>query len=221
MGTNKTWRAGLVLTLLSTAALGQEPQHLEVMIVVYDSAQIGVKTLDRTEGIAGTILQTAGVQSEWNTGSVEELRNMGTDFTAYSRADCEERPSSAVLRVQILARAPSGVAVHALGFSLPCARVGVQVTIYADRAADVSESGGPTFGRVLGYAIAHELGHVLLHSDAHDAEGLMKAIWSKRDWQRAAVSIMPFSATDVQRIRAFPPTTHDRDTPQLASVHAR
>jgi len=61
MGTNKTWRAGLVLTLLSTAALGQERQHLKVMIVVYDFAQLGVKTLDRTEGIVGTILQTAGI----------------------------------------------------------------------------------------------------------------------------------------------------------------
>ncbi len=145
---------------------------------------------------------------------------MGTDFTAYARADCEDRPSLAVLRVQILARAPSGVAVHALGYSLPCAKRGVQVTIYADRAANVSETGGPTFGRVLGYAIAHELGHVLLHSGGHDTAGLMKDVWSKRDWERAAVSIIPFSATDVQRIAAFHRRLTDRDIPQLASLHS-
>lgn len=221
MGTNKTWRAGLVLTLLSTAALGQEPQHLKVMIVVYDSAQIGVKTLDRTERIAGTILQTAGVQSDWNTGSIEELWNRGTDFTAYSPADCEERPTSAILRVQIVPRAPSGIAAQALGYSLPCAKRGVQVTIFADRAANVSQMGGPTFGRVLGYAVAHELGHLLLHSGAHDTAGLMKDIWSKRDWQRAAVSIIPFSPTDVQRIAALHQRVADRDIPELASLQPR
>jgi hypothetical protein len=221
MGSDKAWRAGLVLILLSTAGLSQEPRHSKVIIVIYDSAQIGVKTLDRTEAIARTILQTAGVQPDWNAGSVEELRNMSLDFTAYSRANCEERPSSAVLRVWILSRAPSGVAPHALGFSLPCARVGVQVTIYADRVADVSQSGGPTFGRVLGYAIAHELGHMLLRSDVHEAGGLMKAIWSQHDWQRAAVSIVPFSATDVQRIRAFPPTTRDPRNPSIGFAHAR
>jgi len=221
MGADKTWRTGFFfLSLLSTAALGRERPQVKVMIVVYDSAHMGAKTLDRTERIAGTILKTAGIESHWDTGLVEDLRNVGTDFTAYSRADCEDRPSSAVLQVQIVARVPSGVAVHALGYSLPCAKLGVQVTIYADRAANVSEMGGPTFGRVLGYAIAHELGHVLLHSGAHDTSGLMKDVWSKRDWQRAAVSIIPFSATDVQRIGAFHQRLTDRDIPQLASLHS-
>ncbi len=60
MGANKTWITKLFLSLLSTAALGQEPPHVKVMIIVYDSAHTGAKTLDRTERIAGTILQTAG-----------------------------------------------------------------------------------------------------------------------------------------------------------------
>jgi hypothetical protein len=96
--------------------------------------------------------------------------------------------------------------------SLPCAKRGVQVTIYADRAADVSGAGGPTFGRVLGYATGHELGHVLLHSGVHDTAVLMKGVWSKRDWQRAAVSIIPFGPTDMRRIAAF----HERATPKLS-----
>jgi len=32
--------------------------------------------------------------------------------------------------------------------------------------------------------VAHELGHVLLHSAEHEDSGLMKAVWSKSDWQR-------------------------------------
>jgi hypothetical protein len=219
MGANKTLRMGLLLSLLSTAALSQASPHLKVTIVIYDSAHVGAKTLGRTERIAGTILQTAEIESRWDTGPVQDLGNLGTDFTAYSRGDCEHRPTSAILRVHILPRAPSGVAAQALGYSLPCPKGGVQVTIFADRAATVSEMGGPTFGRVLGYAIAHELGHVLLHSGAHDAAGLMKGIWSKRDWQRAAVSIIPFSPTDVQRIAALHQRVADRAIPELASLH--
>lgn len=219
MGANKIWRTGLFLCLLSTTAPGQEAPHVKVTIVVYDSAQIGTKTLDRSERIAGTILQTAEIDSHWDTGPVKNLGNLGTDFTTYSRADCEDRPSLPELRVQILARAPPGFAVHALGYSLPCAKRGIQVTIFADRAAKVSETGWATFGRVLGYAIAHELGHVLLRSGVHDTAGLMKAFWSKRDWQRAAVSVIPFSPTDVRRIAARHQRVADRDMPELASLH--
>jgi hypothetical protein len=116
MRAHKTWRTGLFLSVLSTTALDQEPPHVKVTIVVYDSAHVGAATLDRTERIAGTILQTVGIQSHWDTGPVEDLGDLGTDFTAYSRTDCEDRPSTAVLRVRILDRAPSGVGVHTLAF---------------------------------------------------------------------------------------------------------
>jgi len=202
MSSNKTYRTWVFLGLLSKAALAQQlPQS--VTIVVYDSAHVRAKTLDRTEHIAASILQTAGLQLRWGTGVLQDLVDLGTDFTAYSPGECENGPMSAILRVQILSRAPSGFAPQAVGYSLPCAKHGIQVTIFADRAAAVCERGAPTFGRVLGYAIAHELGHVLLHSNAHEPAGLMKATWSERDWQRAAVSIIPFSPTDVQRISAL------------------
>lgn len=40
----------------------------------------------------------------------------------------------------------------------------------------MSERTAPTFSRVLGYALAHELGHVLLHSAGHENSGLMKGV---------------------------------------------
>jgi hypothetical protein len=77
MRAHKTWRTGLFLSVLSTTALGQEPPHVNVTIVVYDSAHVGAKTLDQTERVAGTILQTAGIQSQWDTGPVEDLGGSG------------------------------------------------------------------------------------------------------------------------------------------------
>ena len=217
MNVHKSRRTGLLLSLLSTAsALGQQSPHVKVTIVIYDSEHVGAKTLARAERTAATILQTAGIESSWASGPVRDLSNLGMDFSAYPQSDCEHRPTSDILRVQILPRAPAGVALQTLGYSLPCAKGGVQVTIFADRTANVSAMGGPTFGRVLGYAIAHELGHVLLHSGAHDAAGLMKDIWSKRDWQRAAVSIIAFSPAEGRRIAELNQRVADGGSSELA-----
>lgn len=214
MGANQSWTVGLfiVSTLLPRAA-GQELSPIELSIVAYDAARVGPKTLHQAESVAATILLTAAIRSRWEAGHLQEVRTLGMEFTAYTRQQCQAGPISAVLRVQILPYAPAGLPPSALGFSLPCARSGVQVTIYADRVANVSKTGGPTFGRTLGYAIAHELGHVLLHSGAHGPDGLMKAIWSKGDWQRAAVSVIPFSPSQARQIAAL----HERSVGEFVS----
>jgi hypothetical protein len=220
MGASKCWRTGFLLSLLSTAAMGQVRPNIKLSVVVYDAAQLRTQTLESAERLAGTVLLTAAIQSTWVAGPVEDLRNLGMDFTAYPAKGCRAAPVSAILRLQILPRAPAGLAAHALAFSLPCARSGLRVTIYADRVAKVSEAGGPTFGRVLGYAIAHELGHVLLQSDAHATAGLMKGLWSKGDWQRAAVSIISFSPAEARQITTLHKRTTDVNATQSASLNA-
>jgi len=198
------WRRGVfLLSLLSSVALSQAPPRRQFSIVVYDAAGIGTKTLERTEHFGEVILSASGLPSIWSAGKASDLASLGTDFTARTTRECLVGPIPPVLRVRVLRTAPPGVAPQTLGFSLPCARAGVPVTIYADHAATVSQAGGPTFCRVLAYAIVHELGHVLLRSEAHEASGLMKAIWSKGDWQRAAVSFISFTPVDVRRIVAF------------------
>ena len=134
---------------------------------------------------------------------------------------CRADLGPAIVRLRILPQAPAGLPAQALGFSLPCARSGVQVTILADRVATVSETAGPTFGRVLGYAMAHEVGHVLLQSDTHTTAGLMKGIWSKSDWQRAAVSVVSFSLAEARQIAALRGRTPDENVTQVASLKVR
>ena len=128
MDVNKVGRTGLFLCLLSTAAVGQDPPDTKLLIVVYDAAHVGSKTLERSERLAGTIVFEAGIQSSWDAGPVADLGNLGMDFTAERGRECQVEPISGILRLQILPHAPPGLAAQALGFSLPCARRGVQVT---------------------------------------------------------------------------------------------
>src|SRR5205085_12404172 len=108
---------------------------------------------------------------------------------------------SATMRAEILPHAPRGFSPQALGYALPCAERGMQVTIYADRVESVSSSTLAGFHRVLGHALAHEIGHVLLRSCAHDNSGLMKGVWAKSDWQRAAITIIPLTSGQARRVR--------------------
>jgi hypothetical protein len=199
MGAIRAWKSGALLTLWALSGAGQT-LPLEIQIVVYDRAEVGPKTLSVAQNLAGKILLASGVETKWMVGPISDLQRLGIDFSAHTPAECASAPTPSPVRVRVLARAPTGVSVQTLGFSLPCATHGIQVTIYADHVARLSETAAPTFSRVLGYAMAHELGHVLLHSAEHEDSGLMKTIWSKSDWQRAAVSIIPFNSLDARRI---------------------
>jgi hypothetical protein len=218
MGAIGPWKSGFFFYLLSSTVVGQGLPDKKLSIVVYDAGAVGPKTLDRTERLAAAIFSASGLQSSWRAASKADSEILRTDFTARPTSECLTVPIPAILRVKIFRRAPAGLPARALGFSLPCAREGVQVAIYADRVANLSETGGPTFCRVLAYAIAHELGHVLLHSVRHENTGLMKGVWSKSDWQRAAVSIVSFSPGEMHQITEFLAKASNSQPAQVASL---
>ena len=49
--------------------------------------------------------------------------------------------------------------------------------------------------------MAHEIGHVLLGTTEHSADGVMKARWGKPDYQRAAMGFMEFTPSQRGAIR--------------------
>jgi len=54
---------------------------------------------------------------------------------------------------------------------------------------------------VLACAIAHEVGHLLLPERAHAPTGLMRACWSRDEFQRAEQGQLLFLPDDIARIR--------------------
>ena len=59
-----------------------------------------------------------------------------------------------------------------------------------------------SFKKVLAYAIAHELGHVLLRSSEHSETGIMRAHWDRVTWLQAAIRGIPFDEGQARRIRS-------------------
>lgn len=56
-------------------------------------------------------------------------------------------------------------------------------------------------GDLLGYVVAHELGHLLLGKSSHSDAGLMRARWEVWDLREAARGNLSFSASETERIR--------------------
>ena len=60
---------------------------------------------------------------------------------------------------------------------------------------------GENLPRVLGYAIAHEIGHILLGQSSHAAAGLMRANWSEKDLKPVHHDQMQFTPEQAERMR--------------------
>ena len=79
---------------------------------------------------------------------------------------------------------------------------GGTVYVFQDQVAGFANVQRVDAALVMGTVIAHEIGHVLLRERGHSTEGLMRASWDARDWQRAASGFLLFSSRDIATIRA-------------------
>jgi hypothetical protein len=55
---------------------------------------------------------------------------------------------------------------------------------------------------LLGLAMAHEIGHLLLHSNEHSRRGIMKAVWQRPDLEDGYWDEFRFTKDQAKRLRA-------------------
>jgi hypothetical protein len=186
---------GTALTAAASAtASPAEPEKPRTVLAVsiIDLAHVPRHVLGEAAEDATTIYDTAGVSVVWNTSR---------------SVTCCERPADAHwVRVILQTGHRSerlGGQVRAtrstMGFT-PCARASVDCQIayiFYDRIEELSRLTNVPLGRMLGLAMAHEIGHMLLPPPSHSPEGIMRpSLELKR-------SILPrFTAAQADVIRA-------------------
>jgi hypothetical protein len=74
--------------------------------------------------------------------------------------------------------------------------------VFFRRIERASEAYALDAGVVLGHAIAHEVGHLLLPRGTHGRSGLMRASWRMEDMRDAIQGHLGFSASESAMIRA-------------------
>ena len=90
-----------------------------------------------------------------------------------------------------------------LGEALAC-EPGAEMCIaqvFLDRVIERTAVGALSLEQVLGHAMAHEVGHLLLGSNSHSLRGLMRGKWSPEDLQRAAKGDLLFTPEQAKRMR--------------------
>jgi hypothetical protein len=182
--------AGLLAPAGDVAAGPEEVPHTfqvdrgRVQVRVYDTAVMSAADQTVALRAATGVLAAAGIDITWLA--------CGRDNSPTNPVECATllAHDELVLRLVRLAGMPSAHGELQLGYSLVNTTVaeGALATIYVDRVEWLVRQAGPHTGvdgaMVLGYAIAHEIGHLLLGTNAHGAAGLMRAVWSRGEIQR-------------------------------------
>jgi len=154
----------------------------------------------RASTVAGELLAETGVTVIWEKGSPDFPEAQITDMSAgWSRT---ARDTREYLVVRIVKGIPAPVYPSATGYSLPFARAGAHATVFYDRVEKLwlNSTVGPSTGSLLGAAMAHEIGHVLMRSTEHSAAGIMKARWGQAEFRLLACNRLQFSVEDGKAI---------------------
>jgi hypothetical protein len=186
----------LISAALSWPAFGQRSppaiSDQSLIIRIYNLAHVPSRTLDHAIRDASEILSAARVDVTWQRGSdSNEARTFDFSMPTVKRPAQDYR---GYIVLGILHGMPSWFHPGALGYALPHAQTGVNATIFYDRIECWEEPGVIDLATVLGHVIAHEIGHVLLRSTEHSNSGIMRAIWSKRDFRIPRPGAAQFTA---------------------------
>jgi hypothetical protein len=180
--------------------MGWQAVGLAATIIVRSYNNFGVPAADlaAARDHARVIVEKAGMNIVWVDCWV------GTGPKTDEPARCQQPVGGdIVLRLQKTNSTDTSRFVS-MGFSLvgtPGA-ASFLATVYVDRTESVAHNARVDARRVLGLAIAHEIGHVLLDNNSHAGSGLMRADWSQHQLRRKDTQAWQFLETEATDMRA-------------------
>ena len=182
----------------STPAVARTPDFVpHVQVSLFNDAAVPPAVLAQAQSRASAVLGQAGIEVEWlDCPPANPL-----DFAPAAT------PCSAVfwprhLSVRIIKR---GITVRADTFGqafLDESGCGVYSNVYYQNLAASPDHPELTDGEMLGYVIAHELGHLLLGSHSHSDSGVMQAQWRAPALHAAARAALFFTPAQSANIRS-------------------
>jgi hypothetical protein len=190
----------LVAMTFGTAknALKMQPvSGWQITIRIRDYAQANPLVRQRGVDAASEILHKAGVATRW----------IDCPVGSSGAGDCSSALSPFDFVINLLPYSMSerlhqgegvlGYAIEASGKDF-----GLIASVFYDVAKERAAEQQQNLGELLGDAIAHELGHLLLGTNSHSLRGLMSAFWSGNQLRLASEGCLFFSEAEAKRIQA-------------------
>jgi hypothetical protein len=187
------------LSALANPQVSEETKtNLEARVLVYRYADVSPDLLAGAERRAAIIFQEVGVKVVW-VDSADFKKQLQNPSNSEEWEDLDL--IDVVLRVVPHSRA--ALKNSALGEALPCqlGRDACIANVFMNRVGEQTDVEKIGLDQVLGHAIAHEIGHILLGSNSHGPRGLMKARWGPEDIKRAGKGDLLFTPEQAQVIQ--------------------
>jgi len=175
-----------------------EPGAITIALRVYDYARVDRARMLGAETEATTILARAGVEARWVDCSTSKA-----DLDNYPDCQSPWQANDFVLKVLPKAMVDSKVIwQEAMGFSFRCDTLGTcSSSVFYDRVQSLSQGGRGPLPVLLGLAMAHEIGHLLLGTHSHSSTGIMRARWFGEDITLAACPHLLFTAQQSRQMK--------------------
>jgi hypothetical protein len=183
---------GLLFPVAATAQLIQAtPVVLRVSL--FDDAGVGDTILREAEREASRVFQRANIDVIW-------LQCPQNTLIQISLGRCAEASYPAHLSVRIVPWARKAT-MSTVGMSfLSVDGKGCYADLFYERIVELQMKSHTRTAIILGHAMAHELGHLLLGTNSHSRDGLMRAQWNRGDLAEAARGNLLFSAEESSRM---------------------
>jgi hypothetical protein len=161
--------------------------RLPLVVHVYDTTGVSASKLELARADLAQSLSAIGIEPIWRPCHA---------------TGCIGRPKPHEVSVRIVKSGPVAER-DSLGYSSIDLeqQAGTLATVYADRVNALAAQVGIDGGVLLGRAIAHEIGHLLLGTATHGRQGLMRALWRMDELQRDRPIDWAFSGHEGELMR--------------------
>jgi len=182
------------LLLCGNAVPGQAAE--KQLVLLYNTAQVAREIMAEAQATAAQVLRQAGIEVRW----------MDCSAALDGRPkipSCSENLDKRPLVLQVLNLAGSLTNQRSLGYAAVDSDGGTLTFVYFDRVEKfMASSESPcSLPRMLGHAMAHEMGHLLLSLVGHNSEGIMVRKWGQKQLQQAANGELLFTFYEAARMR--------------------
>jgi hypothetical protein len=199
--------ATLALLMIAAAMNGARPSTIQpceeciraFTIKIYDYARVPAASLSAAREIVSRTYGTIGVRTEW-IGLIRPREKTVHVRGEEARAAELGQVTLIILTPQMAAR--GHIAADVLGFAaVPEFGMGRIAYVIYDRVREAASDARSNEVDLLGFVMAHEIGHLLLPRGVQSAAGPMKGHLERRDLQQLDVRKMAFSAVEARQIR--------------------
>ena len=190
--------AGVWSIVFGAGSVSARTQHAEppvrVAVSIFNDALVEQTVLRGAQSRAEEVMKAGGIELVWldcgtpGHWAAQEMRCSDIAFPAHlsARLVANTSPSSR----------------DAFGESFTNGKgEGSYANVYVAPLAQAKVLGVLTEGELIGYVIAHELGHLLMGNDSHGEIGLMRSVWRAPEVELALRGTLFFTEAEKDKMR--------------------